>query len=238
MDPNLEIRLGRARSWIQIAGSIPASETKNISEDVGVITAREHERFIFYWIALNCLYGRHSKNGQDNPDKPKDSETRTFLDKVAQMSRWDLDEGTQIIQTAVDQPETKRLAEKLIRDYFLDRRYWEGRLHIQDLKDNLEKEWGRVEASLIKGSHDLFLTSSLERLKMLRNQIMHGSVTYGRRSKGWDSLETGALLVSRIVPALVQLVSRYGDRCNWDPAPYPRLGYLGHPRPSSITVRK
>lgn len=133
MDPNLEIRLERARSWIQIAGSIPAPETKHISEDVAVVSAREHERFIFYWIALNCLYGR------DKPDKVKDSEIKAFLDKVTKMSRWDLDEGTRIIQTTIDQPETKRLGEKLIRDYFLDQHYWKQRIHILDLKKKSRK---------------------------------------------------------------------------------------------------
>ena len=96
----------------------------------------------------------------------------------------------------------------------------------------------RVHASLVADSYHPFLTSSFERLKVLRNQIMHGSVTCGRRSKGSESLETGVLFISRIVPAFVELVSMYGERLSWDPAPYPRLGHPGHPRQSPMRIRK
>ena len=238
MDPNLEIRLERARSWSEIAGSISLSESRRISDDTEVISGREHERFIFYWIALNCLYGRQSKNDQDNPDREKTYEMKSFLGKVARMSQWDLDEGTCIFQIAMDDPDTKKLGETLILDFFLDRRYWDHRFHLDDLKGKIKDEWVRVEASVTAGSYHPFLTSSLERLKVLRNQIMHGSVTYGSKSKGWKSLQTGVLLIARLVPALVELVSKYGDRLPWDPAPYPRFGYPGHPRQSSFTIKR
>lgn len=68
--------------------------------------------------------------------------------------------------------------------------------------------------------------------------ILHGSVTYGSKSKGWKSLQTGGSLIARLVPALVELVSKYGDRLPWDPAPYPRFGYPGHPWQSNFAIRR
>lgn len=229
MEPNLKIRLERAESWLRLAKSISASGGTDPS-----MAVVEHERFLFYWIAFNSLYGRHQGHNQTREDA---DDIDAFLGKVERMTKWDSEEGTLIVQSAVNDPETLRFGQRLIQDYFLDKRYWEPRFHIDDVKKKCEEEWLGVKRALSKGRYQLFMVYSIKRLRILRNQIMHGSVTYGKQSKGWESLVIGVPMLSRLVSVFAELVSQYGDRLDWEPAPYPRLGHPGHPRKSPIRIR-
>lgn len=92
-------RLQRAESWIQRA--------KNIQE-----WDDYHGPFIFYWIALNALYGRHLDS-----QRWEETDLDWFLQRICEI---DAENGA--IGTIVEG--IKRKADRLIKDQFLLKHYW------------------------------------------------------------------------------------------------------------------
>lgn len=244
MNSNLEIRLERARSWLILADSLTKRlETMGQRVSPGVGEAREHEQFIFYWIAFNCLYGRSpydtrmvdERRTKQKGSEGADPELESFIKNVKTMTHHDWEKRT--LNGAITR--CGDIGKTVILDYFLDHRYWEKKLYLDDVKQKCKEEWEQVKEELAASKNDKFLKYSLRRLKVLRNQIMHGSVTYGGKSKGLESLLPGLELISILVPAFYDLTKDYGHCIDeWDAAPYPRRLYPGHPWPPTITVRK
>ena len=216
MNSNLEIRLERVRSWLIHADlSAKCLETMKQRVSPGVGEAQGHEQFISYWIAFNCLYGRSpydpgrvdERRTKQKGSEGADPELESFLKKVKIMTHHDWENRT--LNGAITR--YGDVGKTVILDHFLDHRYWENKLYLDDVKQRCKEEWEQVKEELAASKNDKFLKYSLRRLKVLRNQIMHGSVTYGGKSN---------------------------CIAEWDAAPYPRRLYPGHPRQGTITVRK
>lgn len=228
MSTNLEIRLERARSWISIADTFSQDNDalKRSTSDAGILFQHDHEKFIFYWIAFNCLYGRRQYDG---PPTAQMDDIRKFLKKVVLMKEYDQTEGTCILDAAVKK--CRRDGRKLIVDRFLDDQYWRGQKKISAIIEEGERDLRRVEWELdTKKSCTPFLELCFSRLKVLRNQILHGCATYGPKSMGHKSLTFGMRFLEVMIPALFHLTERYGSYINsWESPPYPRKGHPAHP---------
>lgn len=214
-DQNLSIRLERARSWIKL-GEAPDTP--------------EHARFIFYWIAFNAMYGL-TPIDPDHLDKEPEtqrSEIRQFLKRVKEMSRYDCEAGTYILDKAIQQCPLH--AKALIEDPFLSRRYWVGVKSPPSIEKECKRDWVQVNEELDKKRVDDFFDVTFHRLTVLRNQIIHGSATASPQSKGYPSLQNGLLFLQVIVPAFFTLLETYGHQiAKWPKAPYPRKGHREHP---------
>jgi len=88
---------------------------------------------------------------------------------------------------------------------------------------------------LAENRYEDFLDPVLWRLTVLRNQIAHGCVTYGSRSKGFPGVLDGLGVLRSVVPAFERLTTTWGLKLNddpelqWEPLPYPRLESVRHP---------
>src|SRR5689334_2102030 len=87
----------------------------------------------------------------------------------------------------------------------------------------------QADQAYAKGDYDLQLDLVLKRLNVLRNQVLHGCVTYGSGPKGFPSLVDGLSVLREIVPAFYMLMDRYGHHISWPSIPYPRVGSEVHP---------
>ena len=118
---------------------------------------------------------------------------------------------------------------KLILNYFLRDSYWRKEKTSKEMREEFNQMRRRAEDQLTKGRYDQYLDLVLRRLGVLRNQIIHGCVTYGSSSKGLPSLEAGLAVLRKIVPAFYELMEKYGHHVQWPVIPYPRVGSEAHP---------
>lgn len=210
-DQHLLDRLQRSDSWIRAASALTPEQM--------------HEAFIFLSIAFNCLYGRRQYEGDETRIG---EDVEVFVTKLLALARLDGGEGGATLEEAI--AACRREGAALIRDKFLDNRYWRGAQPSVELQARLNRDAEEVLQRLDEGSCREFLSLVFRRIAVLRNQVMHGCATYGPRSQGRASLEKGLRVLRLLVPACYQLVFRHGHRVKWDPVPYPRTGSPAAPR--------
>ncbi len=210
-DQGLIDRLHRADSWLQAAMRQPQDQL--------------HEAFIFLYIAFNCLYGRRQHEGEEAQFK---QDLHEFLKKILALHEEDRRQGGTLLAAAVSAG--RQDGAVLIRDRFLVSRYWRGGQSASVMQAKLNQDAARALERLEAGVLLDFLTLAFRRVNVLRSQIMHGCATYGPRTYGRGSLTKGVRFLRAVVPALYELMRRYGHLVKWEPVPYPRLGSAQLPR--------
>jgi hypothetical protein len=206
----LEDRLHRARSWICAAKALGPNQ--------------HHAEFIFLYIAFNALFGRRQYEGSKE-EQSKDRQE--FIDRVSAMSVHGSRAGDRLLQRALQACQEE--CGELILNYFLRDTYWRKEKTSRELKAEFIRQRYRAEKEFRKGRWNCQLELVLRRLAVLRNQILHGCVTYGTSSKGLPSLLAGLAVLRQIVPALYELMAKYGHHVTWPAIPYPRVGSEAHP---------
>ena len=212
MRQDLDDRLARAGSWIEAA-----------RERDG------HEAFAFFFIALNAMYGRRQYEGR-RTEVLQDVER--FLTNVWTMHKADERAHGRVLLDALDA--CQEWSEALILDPFINDHYWNRRVEYRQLDRSAKAQLAQVKASRRSERYEGFVKLVLARVIVLRNQVLHGCVTYGVDSKGWNSLEAGLEVLRSIVPAFYALMQQHGALCVWDSLPYPRLGSDRHPKLDSL----
>lgn len=204
-------RLERAQSWNDAADKLRPNQL--------------HEAFLFRYIAFNAMYGRRQYEG-NRTQACQDRER--FLENLQKMHSYDVRYGRGVLLKAL--MACHESAGMLVGDHFTNDEYWRYPASHEDLQKYSSVARSRVEALMRKGQWRPFLDVLLQHLTVLRNQVMHGCVTYGPKSKGMDSIEAGTKVMKEIVPAFLELMRRYGQHGKWDVIPYPRLGSARHPQ--------
>lgn len=207
---DLRDRLDRAKAWIDAASRMDS--------------AGSHEPFIFYYIAFNALYGRRQYEGTRTQGC---EDRRRFLENLKLLNDIDCRHGRGILAKALARCRDE--AAFLITDIFTNDDYCGHVRHAEEVQLYSRKKLSYVEASIKRGDFFEYLNALLKHLTVLRNQIMHGCVTYGPKSKGADSLRAGTKVLKEVVPAFHELMSKYGQNGKWGAVPYPRLGSEKHP---------
>lgn len=149
------------------------------------------------------------------------------------MNAYNMRHGGKILQRALEATCDNCLA--LIKDIFLRNSYWRQKVRAADLGVQFSRLAARAEASLNSARYEEFLELVLQRLTVLRNQVIHGCATYGQNSKGITSLENGLAVLRELVPAFYELMSRYGHHVDWPAIPYPRVGSERQPAVDEFT---
>jgi hypothetical protein len=207
---NLHDRLQRASSWINAANTLPSGQ--------------KHGEFVFLFIAFNALYGRRQYEGSKTEVATDRDE---FIRRVIKMVDFDKRVGQHRLLLALK--DCRQEAGKLIVNYFLRDSYWRRELRSKELIQQFKRESRRADERLDQGRWEDMLELILRRLNVLRNQVVHGCVTYGPSSKGFSSLEAGLAVLRKLVPALYQLMDKHGHHLEWPVIPYPRVGSESHP---------
>lgn len=234
MDENLEIRLQRAASWIKLAEDLERAIDKR-NEVLGPTLlprwAREHELFVFYWIAFNALYGAEGEK--------EGLKLEGFFRKVEAMAECEEAEGVSTFKEAIQY--CLNDGTTVIRDKFLDEDYWRNLKPEREVVEECLARCEKAKKAVARGSCHFFLSAVFDHLRVLRNQIMHGSASHGSNSKGYkDSVLPGLQTLRILVPAFFYLTKQHGDssELKWDKVPFPRYGSKGHPRKSMVRINK
>ena len=201
MSADVESRLYRAESWLKRA--------RDSSDHLD-------GQFIFYWIALNALYGQ--RGSEAGPPHDRD-DLHAFLGRLAACGQ----------SAAVSLMETlahlKPDAALLLESEFLYEDYW-----ITGYTDSLAAKIDRAtrrlrswpDRELSRDLIDLF-----DRLAILRNQIVHGSSKDGSGANR-ASVEPAVRILTQMVPVSCSVLRDHMDR-DWGPLPFPAKGRVDHP---------
>ena len=193
-------RLRRARSWLEEAGKPDRSD---------------EAAFLFYWIAFNAAYGQIA----DETTR----ERRVFMAFTAHIIELD---SNDTIKNAIT--EHSLVIKSLIENQYVyepfwryvrgeETGYWEKEFALKN--KYVWKKWGR-------GAVSDMLAEILSRLYTLRNQIMHGGVTYGQEGWGKKQLKSGRNMMSLLVPPIIDImattITAQPDTDIWGAVSYPR----------------
>ena len=176
-------------------------------------------RFVDLWIAFNSLYGkRHYKEGSF---KGELADFMTFLAKFRKV-----DSASDALQVWMGKKHVQGRGRDLIQNKFLWNEFWNG--EVDEYENQVGKELRIFEIALVHHDIETFFRCLFSRLRVLRNQIIHGSASSDtRRIK--DALVPGILLLEELIPIFLSLMIEKGQSVPWPEVPYPGRLTPQHP---------
>ncbi|WP_428938975.1 hypothetical protein [Fontivita pretiosa] len=193
---NWAIRVHRSISWAKWAGQL--------SDD------HPEAQLLFLWIALNSLYSKW--NNRDNqPDSDRDSRGE-FIRKVCRMD-------SPLIGAVLRRH--KPLLKQLLGEPCLSPAFWRNPSH-PDARTLATKDLYHLDRNLKSPDCGRLLFQVLDRIALLRGQIVHGAATGGsqlNRRAVRSSLE----MLKALVPILQHIVIEHGCNDDWPELCYPPL---------------
>ncbi len=193
----MPIRFHRACSWLQRA------ETNEDDNDPDSVLVNR-------WIAFNAMYGQWDENRRE-PKSDRDC-WRLFMDRLLAIDE------TGHLQGVLE--EYRPLVLKILDDEYLSRYFWEQPTAQQARKAKkarfdaptwyYEKRWSLIVDRL------------LERIYLLRCQLVHGAATHGSRLNR-TALRNCATMMHYLVTAALRTLIDHGADEDWGPMCYPPL---------------
>ncbi len=190
---NYQIRVHRALSWLERALEVDSDDQPD-------------GRLLYSWIAFNSLY---SAWDEDAGFPAKDRETwQAFIGRILS---FDQDEllGKQLVVL-------RPLLLALLENKFLDPRFWRERQTARSHRGHfhraltiyIEKRWLEL------------LTLALDRVYVLRGQIVHGAAIRGS-SLNRAVLKQCSQVLEGLLPPMLHLAIEHGAHDDWPPLCYP-----------------
>ena len=180
MTPAHATRLHRAISWLQCADKYQEDD------DLG---------FISLWIAFNACYGVEGETEQL-------SERATFRKFIEQLNAFDHDKKiyhclwmnySSFVKAVVD-------------NQFVFAPFWSSQ---REGNSDWEKPFASSKKLAMKaladGNVSLLLEIVLDRLYVLRNQLMHGGATYQSRVNR-DQVKDGGRMLMELLPIIIEIM--------------------------------
>ena len=202
-------RLRRADSWLKLS-------EKSESDD---------EKFIFLWIAFNAAYGTQLPDANLNPNKTEKEKDRftKFVEKIIELDR----------KGAIK----KDFYEKFINpirnlkeNEYVFGPFWawvQNRPKHGIWQSQFKRKNQVLDKALEKPDVFVVLKEVLERLYVLRNQIIHGGTTFNV-GKGRDQIRDGSKIMSALMPEILKImqddIAKTPDSAVWGILDYPRVG--------------
>lgn len=182
----LRARIHRALSWLTRA------ECEADDPDA---------RFLFLWIAFNAAYA--SEFGFEQTER---EQSRRFIDTLLAC-----DTQRRIHHTLLD--EFTGAVRTLIENRFVFEPYWKA-LREHDSSDRWEKSFAagkRVALkALLDGDTGTVLSVVLDRLYVLRNQLVHGGATW-RGKANRAQVKDGTRIMGALVPVVLEVMMESRD---------------------------
>lgn len=178
---DLRVRIHRAISWLARAEQ----------------EADDHDaRFVFLWIALNAAYAKEF--GFETSER---EQVRAFIDKVVSYDQAGR------LQDAVFRQFTGPIR-ALVENKFVFEPFWRA-LREHDSSGSWEQQFAlgkRVAMkALLERQTGLVLSVVLDRLYVLRNQIVHGGATWNGAANRAQVKDAAAIL-STIMPVILDVM--------------------------------
>jgi hypothetical protein len=193
---NWQIRVHRSLSWLKRAGE-PSEEELDL-------------RFILHWIALNALYSRWDPE-RNAPAQDSFSRTR-FLHRVCDM------DPPMIARLLKEQ---RSRVKKILENWYLSDVFWKDPATPGN-KGRAAADANYLDRNLKNHEHCKVLQQVMDRLYVLRGQLMHGAATGGGKLNR-QTLRYSLALMEVLVPLLIWIVIEHGCDDDWPELCYPPL---------------
>jgi hypothetical protein len=192
---NWQIRVHRALSWLKRADDIPADTLLEA-------------RFLLLWIALNSLYSRWN-NGDNRPDK--DAASRDdFLHRICRLDEQAIGAFLHAHKPAI---------RKLLGNKYLWNGFW-ANPDAPDAERLARAEVYHLDGNLARRSFTRVLIPTIQRVALLRGQIVHGAATGGSMLNR-QSLTDALTLLSALIPLILHIVIEHAANDDWPDLCYP-----------------
>jgi hypothetical protein len=197
------IRFHRACSWLQRAGQVEGKDDLDVA-------------LIGQWVAFNALYGQWDEATRE----PLRDCTcwRAFLDRIR-----DLDADGRIADVL---NENKPLVMSIFEDEYLSRFFWEEPGTIRAKKSKKVKF--DAQTWYIDGNWTLILDRLIERIYLLRCQMVHGAATYNG-ALNRTAVRRCSMMLGHLLRAILLVWIDHGADEDWGQMCYPpqRKGVAG-----------
>jgi len=188
------IRIHRSFSWLASVENEDDSDTSLICR----------------WIAFNAMYGQwNSERREPTADR---AGWGTFLERILK-----LDDSGHISQVLV---ENKKLVMTILDDEYLSRYFWEEPTEIRAKKSKSAKF--KAQTWYIEKRWIMILDRVVERIYLLRCQLMHGAATFGGRLNR-TSLRHCSIMLRHLLQGTLLAVIDHGADEDWGLMCYPPL---------------
>ena len=191
------IRFHRACSWLQQLEELEGAE----GGDLGLLSQ---------WIAFNALYGQW--NEPDREPMQDVTSWRSFLDRVLQ-----LDSEGRIIEVLGDH---KKLVMSILEDEYLSRFFWQEPGEIRARKSKKVKFEAR--SWYIEGRWTLVMDRLMERIYLLRCQLVHGAATCNS-GLNRTAVRRCSTMLGHVLRAVLQVWIDHGADEDWGTMCYPPM---------------
>lgn len=193
-DHPTNIRMHRACSWLQRVEDAPADLD-------GALLGQ--------WIAFNALYGQW--DGVKRQTLPDRECWRVFLDRIVK-----LDTDQCVVGVLQD---NKRLVLALLEDPFLSNHFWR---EPRPRGGRARQVAFRASSWYVEGRWTTILDDVLDRIYLLRCQLMHGAATCGGKLNR-TALRRGSAMLGLLLPAIMTVIAEQGADEDWGELCYPPL---------------
>jgi hypothetical protein len=169
------------------------------------------------WIAFNSLYGQW--DGEALEPVTDNVCWRHFVDRMLS-----LDEGNHVIDALM---ENKPLVMTIFDDEYLSRYFWQE--PTEERANRSKKTKFDARTWYLQGNWTLILDRLIERIYLLRSQLVHGAATYNGRLNR-TSIRHCSQMMDHLLRAFLLVWIHYGADEDWGIMCYP-------PMRSKVTVR-
>lgn len=202
-EQSLTDRVRRCFSWLKTA-------TESSSEN-------GPQRFMELWIGLNTLYGTRPYEVGRNKDERSDFER--FLHLLSRLGA-----ASEEFVNVMKRSEKRSVG--LIRNKYLWNEFWrEDGIGYREKSAIAHRE---IEQAIHAKDVVTYYALIFERLRVLRNQIAHGSSSVDTR-KSADALVPALLFLEETIPLFLRLMIQHCIGREWLPVPYPGRETPQHP---------
>ena len=201
------IRIHRAFSWLQCVEAIGPG----VNDDLALMGQ---------WVAFNALYGRWDAERRE-PLSDRAS-WRDFLRRILDLDR----DGRLADALQLNRP----LVMSILEDQYLSGFFWEEpcpRRANQSKKAMYESQTWYLEDRWL-----MILERVMERIYLLRCQLMHGAATHGGKLNR-DPLRRCVAMLGHLLPAIITVITDHGADEDWGEMCYPPLREVGSEKAST-----
>ena len=192
---NFQIRIHRSLSWLERAMELDSKEHPD-------------GRLLYAWIALSSLYGTWDVEAGY---PARDAESRTaFIEMLVGIDRGGL------LAERLQSLEKDILW--LLEDKYLDPRFWKD----PDRPGSVRAKYHQAVRLYQEKSWTAILEYALQRIAVLRGQIVHGAATRGSRLNR-ESLRRCREVLESLLPVVLQILIEHRADDDWPPLCYPPM---------------
>lgn len=189
------VRFHRACSWLQRV------EATDPGEDGDLVLT-------FRWIAFNSLYGQWDEQEQE---PVRDCRCwKDFLKRIVS-----LDHDKRLPEALQD---NRRLVMALLEDKYLNRMFWQEPDSGETKK--FDKTSRQAQTWYFEERWTLILENVMQRIYLLRSQLMHGAATHNSRLNR-IAVRRCAIMLGHLLPAMLLVWADHGAEEDWGAMCYP-----------------